>query len=92
MINQSRSVTCPRRRQARKEAEEEKGNLGLGLDADVEGLDAGGEGSGDELAGAGVEEVEPRLGEAEEAAPLLHHRHVGLLHAPAEEEEGAHHL
>lgn len=79
----------------RKRRGEGKGggrNLGLGLDADVEGLDAGGEGAGDELAGEGVEEVEARLGEAEEAAPLLDDGHVGLLHAPAEEEEGAHHL
>ena len=69
----------------------EKGNLGLGLDADVERLDAGGERPGDELAGERVEEVEARLGEAEEAAPLLHHRAARLVHAPAQQEEGAHH-
>lgn len=67
-------------------------DLGLGLDADVEGLDACGEGARDALPGEGVEEVEARVGEAEEAAPLLHHRHAGLVHAPAEEEEGVHHL
>nr|CAB3469394.1 unnamed protein product [Digitaria exilis] len=39
-----------------------------------------------------VEEVEARLGEADEAPPLLHHRHAGLIHAPAEDEERAHHL
>lgn len=67
-------------------------NLGLSLDADVEGLDAGGEGACDALAGEGVEEVEARLGEAEEAAPLLDHRDARLVHAPTEEEEGGHHL
>jgi len=67
-------------------------DLGLGLDADVEGLDAGGEGARDALPGEGVEEVEARVGEAEEAAPLLHHRHAGLVHAAAKEEEGVHHL
>lgn len=67
-------------------------NLGLGLDADVEGLDAGGECTRDVLPGEDVEEVEARLGEADEAPPLLHHRHARLVHATAAQEVRAHHL
>lgn len=58
-------------------------DLGLGLDFDVEGLDSGGEDSGDPLTGAGVEEVEAGLGEALEAAPLLDDADAGLVNAHA---------
>jgi hypothetical protein len=50
-------------------------------------LDTGGERAGDRLTSEGIEEVEARLNEADEAASLLHHRHAHLVHTPVEQEE-----
>ena len=72
--------------------EGEDRDLGLGLHADVERGDAGGENAGKALSGEGVEEVKARAGEAEEAPPLLHHADARLVDAGAEHEEGVHHF
>lgn len=67
-------------------------DLGFGLDFNVEGVDPGGEDSGETLSGERVEEVKPWLRQLLEAAPPLHHSYARLLHAPTEYTRHVSHL
>lgn len=58
-------------------------DLGFGLDFDIEGVDPGGENSGDPLTAQWVQEVEAGLSQLLEATPLLDHADARLVHARA---------
>jgi len=67
------------------------GDLGFGLDADVEGGDSGGEDSGEAFAGERIEKVETRLRKAVEATPLFDDADARLSDASTKETEGVSH-
>lgn len=68
------------------------GYLGLGLDADIERAEAGGENSCDPLTQERVEEIETGLRQSLETAPSLHDPYARLIYARAEQAQRVHHL
>lgn len=65
--------------------------LGLGLDADIERVDASGENTRNPLADERVEEIETGLCKFLETAPSLHNPYACLIYASKETAKRIHH-